>query len=83
MGRQVRDVSQFLSKFNSQQIKPDACDQKTYQQASMLLSRGASIDEVVDSFQIAPAEAELLSIICNKQVTSPASKEASLDSEVA
>jgi len=63
-----RKISQFaeeianveMSKFS--QIAPILGD-KSYQQASLLLSRGATIEEVVDSCDIAPAEAELLAIM--------------------
>ena len=38
-------------------------EEKSYQQASVLLKRGASVEEVVESCDIAPDEAELLSIM--------------------
>jgi preprotein translocase subunit YajC len=91
MGRRVRDVSQYLANFNMKQNQLDSVDEKTYQQAGILLSRGASVDEVVDSFQITPAEAELLSIIRQQSMTNSQSSskhqsnlsELSIDSEVA
>lgn len=49
-----------LNKF-SQELTP--ISEKTYQQAGLLLSRGATIEEVVESCDIAPAEAELLAIM--------------------
>jgi hypothetical protein len=91
MGRRVRDVSQYLANFNMKQNQLDSVDEKTYQQAGILLSRGASVDEVVDSFQITPAEAELLSIIRQQSMTNSQSlskhqsnlSELLIDSEVA
>ena len=44
------------------QLQPGS-QEKTYHQASILLKRGASIEEVVDSCDVAPAEAELLAIM--------------------
>ena len=38
-------------------------DQQAYQQAGLLLERGATIEEVVDCCNIAPAEAQLLAIM--------------------
>ncbi len=44
------------------QLQPGS-QEKSYHQASILLKRGASIEDVVDSCDIAPAEAELLAIM--------------------
>lgn len=38
-------------------------NEKLYRQAGLLLSRGATIEEVVESCEIMPAEAELLAIM--------------------
>jgi len=48
------------------QLQPGS-QEKTYHQASILLKRGASIEEVVDSCDVAPAEAELLAIMSHSR----------------
>ena len=58
------------------QLQPGS-QEKTYHQASILLKRGASIDEVVDSCDVAPAEAELLAIMSHAREVTDQSQKAS------
>ncbi|MFT6734591.1 MAG: hypothetical protein ACJAS9_002793 [Polaribacter sp.] len=55
------------------QLQPGS-QEKTYHQASILLKRGASIEEVVDSCDVAPAEAELLAIMSHAREVSDHNK---------
>ena len=65
IGRKINLVSKEiasveLDKMTNAQV---STEDKNYQQASVLLKRGASVEEVVDACDIAPDEAELLSIM--------------------
>ncbi|MGB0495771.1 MAG: DUF2802 domain-containing protein [Kangiellaceae bacterium] len=65
IGRKINSVSKEIASVELDkitQLQPGN-QEKTYQQASILLKRGASIEEVVDSCDVAPAEAELLAIM--------------------
>lgn len=81
MGREIRKVSQEVAVFDSLKTTQPVFKKtaKTFEQAGLLLSRGASIDEVVEHFDIAPAEAELLAamnfkVIQNNHSKSPQSR---------
>ena len=67
MGREIRKVIEEMA--NVENIQQESMQQstsaKTYEQAGLLLSRGASIEEVVESCEISAAEAELLAIVRN------------------
>lgn len=65
IGRKINLFGKEIAKVeidNITQMQPGS-QEKTYHQASILLRRGASIDEVVESCDVAPAEAELLAIM--------------------
>ncbi len=64
MGRKISQFAEEIANADINQLQQDSTQsEKNYQQASLLLSRGATIEEVVDSCDIAPAEAELLAIM--------------------
>jgi len=67
MGRTISKVVEEIAHVEQCQaeVVTASASEKTYQQAGLLLSRGASIEEVVQSCDIAPAEAELLAIVRN------------------
>jgi lipoate synthase len=65
MGRVIRKVSEEIANVESlQQLSSHhGTSEKIYDQAGLLLARGATIEEVVESCDIAPAEAELIAIM--------------------
>ena len=65
MGHKMNQFAEEIANFEFGHISEDipVVSNKTYQQAGLLLSRGATIEEVVESCDIAPAEAELLAIM--------------------
>jgi len=65
MGREILKVSKEIARVESicEHTGSQGVSDKIYAQAGLLLSRGATIDEVVESCEIAPAEAELLAIM--------------------
>ena len=68
VARKINELSKDFAEIEHtkhiQQVEETATiSEKTCQQAGLLLSRGATIEEVVDSCDIAPAEAELLAIM--------------------
>jgi len=65
MGRKIRKVSEEIANVEivQQQTHHHGTNEKVYEQASLLLSRGATIEEVVNSCEIEPAEAELIAIM--------------------
>ena len=84
MGRKISQVVAELTSSENQlrEIPTDATSAKTYQQASLLLARGASIEEVVESCEISPAEAELLAIVCHAAPSHTSRKANASDSGV-
>lgn len=70
MGRKIRKVVDEIAQVEDQQLTmQENTNNKTYEQAGLLLSRGATIEEVVESCDIAPAEAELIAILRNSAPT--------------
>jgi len=65
MGRKLNQCAEEIAKTEVSHIASDIpqTSEKVFQQASLLLSRGATIEEVVEACDIAPAEAELLAIM--------------------
>lgn len=65
MGRVIRKVSEEIANVESlQQLSSHhGTSEKIYDQAGLLLARGATIEEVVESCDIAAAEAELIAIM--------------------
>jgi len=65
MGRKILKVSQDISGVESlrEKVASAGKSEKIYQQAGLLLSRGATIEEVVEACDVAPAEAELLAVM--------------------
>lgn len=64
MGRKISQFAEEIANVDINNTQQDTGQsEKNYQQASLLLSRGATIEEVVDSCDISPAEAELLAIM--------------------
>ncbi|MCW8880283.1 MAG: DUF2802 domain-containing protein [Kangiellaceae bacterium] len=65
MGREIKKVIKEIANAETtrQNQAVTATDEKTYDQAGLLLSRGATIEEVVESCSITPAEAELIAIM--------------------
>ncbi len=65
MGRKINQCAEEIANVEFGHMSQDIpmANDKTYQQAGLLLSRGATIEEVVESCEIAPAEAELLAIM--------------------
>ena len=65
MGREIKRV--FKQVENVGELRTSMSDnstsEKTYEQAALLLSRGATIEEVVEACDITPSEAELLAIM--------------------
>lgn len=57
----IKEIANVETSQQNQAIS--ATDEKTYDQAGLLLSRGATIEEVVESCAITPAEAELIAIM--------------------
>ena len=74
MGKKINQCAEEISKVDIENMVMDksATNEKVYQQAGLLLSRGATIEEVVESCDIAPAEAELLAILKHSGVRKPA-----------
>ncbi|MDQ7049871.1 MAG: DUF2802 domain-containing protein [Enterobacterales bacterium] len=62
-----RKISQFAEEIANVELEPanttSDVSEKTYKQAGLLLERGATIEEVVETCEIAPAEAELLAVM--------------------
>ncbi|TQV75576.1 DUF2802 domain-containing protein [Aliikangiella marina] len=67
MGREIRKVVKEIAHVESvqQESHASATDARAYDQAGVLLARGATIEEVVEACDISPAEAELLAIVRN------------------
>ena len=65
MGRKISRFAEDIANVEIGNLSQDIpmVSEKSYQQAGLLLSRGATIEEVVESCDIAPAEAELLAIM--------------------
>ncbi len=65
MGRKISQFAEEIANVELGNLSQDLSQvsEKTYQQASLLLSRGATIEEVVESCDITPAEAELLGVM--------------------
>ncbi len=65
MGRKINQCAEEIANVDLVKMSRDIpiANDKTYKQAGLLLSRGATIEEVVESCDIAPAEAELLAIM--------------------
>jgi len=74
MGRKLNQCAEEIAKVEVNHIASDVSQtsEKIYQQAGLLLSRGATIEEVVESCDIAPAEAELLAIMKHSGIRRPA-----------
>ncbi len=74
MGRKINQFAEEIANVEFGHVSQDLpmASEKTYQQAGLLLSRGATIEEVVDSCDIAPAEAELLAIMRHSRPTKQA-----------
>lgn len=74
MGRKMNQFAEEIANVEFGNISQDVsvANDKIYQQAGLLLSRGATIEEVVESCEIAPAEAELLAIMRHSQTVKPA-----------
>jgi len=74
MGRKMNRFAEEIANVEFGNISQDksVANDKIYQQAGLLLSRGATIEEVVESCEIAPAEAELLAIMRHSQAVRPA-----------
>jgi len=74
MGRKINQCAEEIAKVEVNHIASDTpqTSEKVYQQAGLLLSRGATIEEVVESCDIAPAEAELLAIMKHSGIRRPA-----------
>ncbi|MET1255958.1 DUF2802 domain-containing protein [Aliikangiella maris] len=73
MGREIQRVVQNMAnvenRYFDKQQEQHQTSSRSFEQAGLLLSRGASIDEVVEAFDISPAEAELLAIMRNSAPT--------------
>ncbi len=71
MGRKINQFADDIANVEIGNLSQDlsGISEKTYQQAGLLLSRGATIEEVVESCDIAPAEAELLAIMRHSSPT--------------
>jgi len=65
MGREIKRVVKEIA--NVEELKvveaSPGASEKTYEQAALLLSRGATIEEVVAACEITPSEAELIAIM--------------------
>ncbi len=74
MGRKIHQFAEEIANAEFGHISRDLpmANSKTYQQAGLLLSRGATIEEVVESCDIAPAEAELLAIMSHSSIAKTA-----------
>lgn len=75
MGRKIHQFAEDIANVDFGHISGDlpTANDKIYQQAGLLLSRGATIEEVVESCDIAPAEAELLAIMRHSSAAKTAS----------
>ncbi len=65
MGRTIKKFAKDIANVEISHItesQPDTSE-KTYQQAGLLLSRGATIEEVVEACDMSPAEVELVAIL--------------------
>lgn len=73
MGRAISRVSKEIQQVESFREEPilDAASEKTYVQAGLLLSRGVTIEEVVESCEISHAEAELLAALRSSSPLKP------------
>ena len=69
MGRKINQCAEEIANVDFGKMSQDIpmANDKTYKQAGLLLSRGATIEEVVESCEIAPAEAELLAIMSHSR----------------
>lgn len=67
MGKKLNRVASDVQEVELQRLSMGSLEKaendKNYQQASLLLTRGATIEEVVDTCDIAPAEAELIAVL--------------------
>ena len=71
MGRKITRFAKDIAnvEINSSQNDMPNVDEKIYRQAGLLLSRGATVEEVVESCEITPSEAELLAIMHHSEKT--------------
>jgi len=65
MGRKINKFAEDIANVEISHLSDqnEHISEKTYQQAGLLLERGATIDEVVDACDMSPAEVELLAIL--------------------
>ena len=65
MGRKITRFAVDIAnvEINSSQSEMPTVNERIYRQAGLLLARGATVEEVVESCEITPSEAELLSIM--------------------
>ncbi|MBV1910776.1 MAG: DUF2802 domain-containing protein [Kangiellaceae bacterium] len=65
MGRKLNRFAEDIANVESGQgsAHEPVVEEKTYQQAGLLLSRGATIEEVVECCGMSPAEVELVAIM--------------------
>ncbi|WP_196140476.1 DUF2802 domain-containing protein [Aliikangiella sp. G2MR2-5] len=64
MGRKIRALVREIEQVEAVRCEPsEQANDRAYEQAGLLLTRGATIEEVVDACGITPAEAELLAIM--------------------
>jgi len=65
MGRKISRFAEDIAnvEINSLQSEMPNVSEKIYRQAGLLLARGATVEEVVESCEITPSEAELLAVM--------------------
>jgi len=65
MGRTITRFAEDIAnvEINSSQSDMSNVNEKIYRQAGLLLERGATVEEVVESCEITPSEAELLAVM--------------------
>lgn len=65
MGRTIKKFANDIANVEISHITEYQTEtsEKTYQQAGLLLSRGATIEEVVEACDMSPAEVELIAIL--------------------
>ena len=79
MGRKIHQFAEDIANVEMSKTSHTTApmvNEKSYQQAGLLLARGATIEEVVESCDIAPAEAELLAIMRHSRSVGHASSAA-------
>lgn len=67
MGRAISRVSKEIQNVDTlrEEARLNTASEKIYVQAGLLLSRGATVEEVAESCEISQAEAELLAVVRN------------------